>query len=147
MFLYYRGVNPNVAVNGNVKFVDTSERRSKRVKHTQLLSPRTVTRFIAPYTAGLNMHRAYYVRYEYIKVLHMDNIITTKKCCVVMGGSKSKERHPERYDICLDFRRHKTNMPTNKKKHDRLFGSHAIRTSFLEQDMPLILIAGTEALG
>ena len=32
MFLYYRGVNPNVAVNGNVKFVDISERRSKRVK-------------------------------------------------------------------------------------------------------------------
>ena len=31
MFLYYRGVNPNVAVNGNVKFVDISERRSKRV--------------------------------------------------------------------------------------------------------------------
>ena len=32
MFLYYRGVNPNVAVNGNVKFVDISECRSKRVK-------------------------------------------------------------------------------------------------------------------
>ena len=32
MFLYYRGVNPNVAVNGNVKFVDISERRSKKVK-------------------------------------------------------------------------------------------------------------------
>ena len=33
MFLYYREVNPNVAVNGNVKFVDISERHSKRVKY------------------------------------------------------------------------------------------------------------------
>ena len=32
MFLYYRGVNLNVAVIGNVKFVDISERHSKRVK-------------------------------------------------------------------------------------------------------------------
>ena len=36
MFLYYRGVNPNVAVNGNVKFVNISERRSKRVKGPQI---------------------------------------------------------------------------------------------------------------
>ena len=47
MFLYYRGVNPNVAVNGNVKFVDISERRSKRVKrHNDIVVYKTVVGFV-----------------------------------------------------------------------------------------------------
>ena len=52
MFLYYRGVNSNVAVNGNVKFVDIFERRSKRVKNytcSQLKEPTISKSFICSF--------------------------------------------------------------------------------------------------
>ena len=48
MFLYYRGVNPNVAVNVNVKFVDISERRSKGVREN-LKTSEIVEKFYGTY--------------------------------------------------------------------------------------------------